>query len=109
MVMTMAKRQLSNREQAVLKGLLILKDEDKQLLDRFYIRFMKWSDIAPLLAFRTDTVSNHLQIYGSVWQVHLLSPISELIAAKEIGCSFRQNTASNFYHVLVKEWKRDNG
>lgn len=101
----MSKRDLSTREACILSGLWIITGEERDKLDRFFLLFDHYDNLHKDLSFSKENVCYFLSHEGIEWKVRFMSPMPRIMTAANLGLSFRFNKASNFYWVVIKEWK----
>lgn len=98
------KQHLSARDKAILRYLWVLRAEEIEKLDRYFLLFQEAA------SFMEETFSARGRLWlregNTDYEVCFEGNPEECSASgKDVGLSFRFNYASNFAVVLVKVWK----
>lgn len=99
------KNKLSLREAAVLRTCWLINNEEKKLLDKFFLIKDTWENVDRDITIDDVELKRFLIHDGTEYEVILCSPVRILRASAEIGLSFRVNISSGLKIILIKEWK----
>lgn len=101
----MSKRGLSQREVAIIRGMWVIKTEERDKLDHFFLIRDTWDNLVNDFIEDEVEYKRFLSHEGKEYEVILMQPVRQLRAAAELGLSFRVNLVSNVRVVLIREWK----
>lgn len=101
----MSKKALSLREKAIIGSLWIITQEERDKLDRFFLLHDTWEELKKDVSFSEEEVAYFIEHEGTQYKIVFMTPLHRVRIAPELGLSFRMNRMSNFYTVLIKEWR----
>lgn len=97
----MPKAKLTDRQRAILGNVWKITEEEKNLLDRFFLIKDEGKTIMQ------DIANNCLIHEGKMYRVRYCFPKPKMFSAALVGMSFRTNEASKFAVVCLNIWRNE--